>query len=119
VANHVGDDLIQQNLLGDAIDQAPVAVFVAGEDQRYLAVNAYACELLGYTREELLGLSVTDVAVDADAAASYEELVRSGVGAGSTTLRRKDGTELAMSFRASVTTVGGIAVFVGVCWPAA
>mgnify|MGYP003694187963 CR=1 FL=1 len=44
-----------------------MAVFVAGDDGRYLAANAYACELLGYTRSELLDLRVRDVAVDPDA----------------------------------------------------
>jgi hypothetical protein len=38
---------------------------------------------------------------------------------GMTILRRKDGTELPMNFRASQTTVGGMDVYVGVCWPVA
>lgn len=119
VSTGVAHDLIQQNLLGDAIDPGPVAVFVADEDQRYLAVNRYACDVLGYTRAELLGLLVTDVAVNAGAPEDYEHMLRSGSHVGLTILRRKDGIEIPMNFRASLTTVGGMSVYVGVCWPVA
>lgn len=118
-ATGVSHDLIQQNLLGDAIDPGPVAVFVADEEQRYLAVNEYACELLGYTRAELLELDVTDVAVNPGASGDYEQMIRDGSHVGLTILRRKDGSEVPMNFRAAETTVGGMAVYVGVCWPVA
>ena len=55
--------LIQTTLVGEALDAAPVAIFVADDDRRYIAVNEYACLLLGYTRNELLALGVLDVAV--------------------------------------------------------
>jgi PAS domain S-box-containing protein len=119
VTEGVAHDVIQQNLLGDAVDDGPVAVFVADENQRYLAVNRYACELLGYTRAELLGLTVTEVAVNTGADDDYEQMVREGSHVGLTILRRKDRTEVPMNFRASHTTVGGMAVYVGVCWPVA
>ena len=50
----VSEPLIQTSLLGEAIENGPVAVFVADEHGRYVAVNRAACQLLGYTREELL-----------------------------------------------------------------
>jgi PAS domain S-box-containing protein len=113
----VAHELVQKSLVGEAVDSGPVAVFVADDDERYLAVNAYACELLGYDRDELLELRVTDVAVNDSAAADYLELRRRGVNTGLTTLRCKDGTELSMNFRASQTLVGGMELYVGVCWP--
>jgi PAS domain S-box-containing protein len=113
----VSHDLVQQNVLGEAIDSGPVAIFVADEHRRYLAVNEYACALLGYTRPELLALTVTEVAVNVDAPDDYDEMVRSGSRSGTTILRHKDGRELAMSFRAAEATVGGLPVYVGVCWP--
>ena len=115
----VGHELIQRNLLGDAIDSGPVAVFVADEHQRYLAVNAYACELLGYTREEMLELRVVDVAVNQGAPDDYAEMMRSRSHVGLTILRRKDGTEVPMNFRAAETKVGTMTAYVGVCWPVA
>ena len=95
-----------------------MAIFVADDAGRYLAVNAYACGLLGYTRDELLELRVTDVAVNPEAQADFDEMQRAGVSAGITVLRHRDGTDLPMHFRASETTVGGMPLYIGICWPA-
>ena len=113
----VAHDVIQKSLLGEAIDAGPVAIFVADHDQKYVAVNDYGCRLLGYEREELLQLSVTDVAVNESAADDYEEMIRSRRQTGEALLRAKDGREVPVFFRASVTTVGLLELFVGVCWP--
>ncbi|HLP98090.1 MAG TPA: diguanylate cyclase [Sideroxyarcus sp.] len=44
------------------MEQACDAIFVAdNKGQRYLDVNEAACRMLGYTREELLGLGIRDV----------------------------------------------------------
>ena len=113
----VSHELVQKSLIGEALDQGPLAVFVADDDGKYLAVNAYACNLLGYEREELLALRVTDVAVNDGAAEDYEEMRRNKVHVGATVLRHKDGRELPMHFRAGETTVGGMTLFIGLCWP--
>ncbi len=113
----VAHDLVQKSLVGEALDLGPVAVFVADDDGKYLAVNAYACELLGYEREELLLLRVLDVAVNDGAASDFEVLQRTGTRSGTTTLRHKDGRDLPMVFRAGTTTVGGMPLYIGVCWP--
>ena len=114
----VTHDLVQKSLVGEALEHGPVAVFVADDDGRYLAVNAYACELLGYTRSELLGLRVADVAVDQDAQSNFAEMKRRGAHTGMTRLRHNDGSVHEMHFRASQTTVGGMLVYIGTCWPA-
>ena len=118
MASAVTHELVQKSLVGEALEHGPVAVFVAGDDGRYLAVNAYACELLGYTRSELLDLSVEDVAVDPDAHDQLHGDAAHGVAHGHDQLRRSDGTELEMCFRASQSTVGGMRVYIGICWPA-
>jgi len=84
----VAHSLIQKSLVGEAIDGAPVAVFVADDDGEYLAVNQYACDLLGYDRAELLELRVTDVAVNETAAADYGTMRREGTSAGRPSRRR-------------------------------
>jgi PAS domain S-box-containing protein len=117
VSGAVTHELVQKSLVGEALEHGPVAIFVADDDGRYLAVNAYACELLGYTRSELLDLRVPDVAVDPDADQNYAEMRRSGARTGLARLRRSDGSELEMHFRASQTTVGGMLVYIGACWP--
>ena len=117
LSSRVAHELVQKSLLGEGIDAGPVAVFVADDDQRYIAVNTYACELLGYTREEILGLRVGDVAVNEGASSDYDHMQRSGSHTGLTILRRKDGGEVPMHFRAGKTELGGMPMWVGVCWP--
>jgi PAS domain S-box-containing protein len=118
VASAVTHELVQKSLVGEALEHGPVAVFVAGDDGRYLAINAFACEFLGYTRAELLDLCVHDIAVDPEADLNYAEMRRTGSRTGTTRLRRSDGTEVEMCFRASQSTVGRMLVYIGICWPA-
>ena len=113
----VAEPLIQASLLGEAIDHGPVAVFVADDDLRYIAVNEFACTLLGYSREELLGLRVTDVAPDAAAEAEHADFVAHRASNGRSRLVRKDGTEIAIAYRASETTVAGMRFSVAIGWP--
>jgi PAS domain S-box-containing protein len=47
------------------LDQAADEIYVHDYDGRFLDVNKQACLSLGYTRDELLGMSVTDVDPDA------------------------------------------------------
>jgi PAS domain S-box-containing protein len=117
LASAVAHELVQKSLVGEALEHGPVAVFVVDDDGRYLAVNAYACELLGYTRAELLALRVSDVSADPEARATYSELRHGDSRTGLTRLRRSDGSELDVQFRASQTTVGGMLVYIGTCWP--
>jgi PAS domain S-box-containing protein len=115
----VAEPLIQASLLGEAIDHGPVAVFVADDDLRYIAVNEFACELLGYSRQELLSLRLTDVARGPNGAADYADFVAHRAHDGHATLTRKDGTEVAIDYRASETTVAGMRFYVAIGWPVA
>jgi PAS domain S-box-containing protein len=107
----VSEPLIQTSLLGEAVDHGPAAVFVADEDGRYVAVNQAACALLGYTREELLELRVSDVA---DPAGKWEQMEREGSVSGVSTLTCKDGTAVEFSYVAGATSVAGLLVYVSV-----
>jgi PAS domain S-box-containing protein len=109
--------LVQAGLLGEAIDAAPVLVFVADENRRYVAVNRHACTLLGYTREELLALTVEQVARYGEAPGEFSAMVAQGVREGVSVLTRKDGTEFAFRYRASVVTVARMELYVSVGWP--
>ena len=114
----VAHELVQKSLVGEALEHGPMAVFVADHEGRYLAVNAYACELLGYSRDELLELRLTDVAVNPGAQEDFAEMQRTGAHGGVTVLRHRDGSKLPMHFRASKTTVAGMPLYIGICWPA-
>lgn len=115
----VAEPLIQASLLGEAIDHGPVAVFVADDELRYIAVNEFACSLLGYSREELLGLRVNDVAPNGAAGADLADFVAHRASNGESRLVRKDGTEVAIAYRASETTVAGMRFYVAIGWPVA
>ena len=95
-------------------DNAPALVFVADDRMRYLAVNGTACEKLGYSREELLALQVTDVAVADDAESLYGAFLAPGEQLGWTQLRRKDGTTLGFHYQARACTIGGEEYYIAV-----
>jgi PAS domain S-box-containing protein len=105
-------DLLQASLIGEALDDGPALVFVADEHMRYLAVNSYACEVLGYTREELLSLSVPDIAVAPEAADVYAHMLRRSTDAGVTSIRRKDGELLNMRYTAKETKASAMTFWV-------
>jgi PAS domain S-box-containing protein len=109
--------LVQSGLLGEAIEGAPVLVFVADENRRYVAVNDYACRLLGYTREELLELTVDQVARYGEAPGEFSEMVAQGVREGVSVLTSKDGMTFPFRYRASVVTVARMELYVSVGWP--
>jgi PAS domain S-box-containing protein len=113
----VGDPLIQQALLGEAIDAGPAAVFVLGDDRRYVAVNETACRLLGYERSELLGLDPAELAPEADVDASLDELDRAGLLEGRVLLRAKSGDLIAFTYRASAATAAHMRFWISVAFP--
>jgi PAS domain S-box-containing protein len=113
----VSEPLVQSILLGDAVENAPVAILVADDEMRYVAANQYACELLGYTREELLEKRVTDVARYPEAPEEFGEMVAKGELEGVSTVVRRDGSELKLRYRARETTIAGLAYYVSVAWP--
>jgi PAS domain S-box-containing protein len=52
----------------ELLDLAPDAFFQANLDARFTDVNQAACRSLGYTRDELLGMTIFDVIPEGDAA---------------------------------------------------
>jgi PAS domain S-box-containing protein len=105
-------------LLGEAVEHAPVGVFVFDEEGRYVAANAYACDQLGYTRDELLELRIGELAVSRqEALVEYERVVRGEAVEGVTRARRKDGDVVELRFRARETTIAGMTFYIGIAWP--
>jgi PAS domain S-box-containing protein len=105
---------MQQALLLELWDQAPALVFVADHEMRYLAVNQTACDVLGYTREELLGLRVTDVAVADDAGGLYDDLLEVARQTGTTRIRAKDGATHSFDYSARECTIAGLTYYISV-----
>ena len=77
------------------IEQAADGVFTADSDGKLLLVNPKACEMLGYTEEELLSLDIRDTYSVEDLALADTRIMSARVGAPSQferNMRRKDGT---------------------------
>jgi PAS domain S-box-containing protein len=105
---------LQELLLYDAVDRSPALVFVADDEMRYLAVNNTACEVLGYSREELLSLRVTDVAVSDEAESLYQEMLSVRAQQGDVQLRTKHGDLLPFVYEASEAKVAGVSQWVSI-----
>jgi PAS domain S-box-containing protein len=111
-------ELIQTTLLGEAAENAPLAIFVADEDMAYIAVNRRACELLGYTRDELLALKVSDVSANPSSREIYGEMMLRGELRGRGDLVRKDRTKVGIEYWAYSTRVAQMTVYVAFVRPA-
>ena len=106
----VSEPLIQTSLLGEAIEHAPVAVFVSDEQGQFVAVNQAACVLLRYDRGELLQLSVSDVS--SGGGAQEEQGSERRIGVRTSTLTRKDGSTVQFTYATGATSVAGMPVSV-------
>ncbi len=84
------------------VENAGDAFFVHDLDGRFVDANQWACDSLGYTREELLGLSVTDIETGFDPAGLPELWGRVVAGTPITldgVHRRKDGSTFPVEIR--------------------
>ena len=67
LATLVGSSSIEEALRAseqahrELLEQAPDAIFLASAEGGFVEVNERACELLGYSRQELLGRKIADV----------------------------------------------------------
>jgi PAS domain S-box-containing protein len=94
------------------IDQATDALFVVDTDGRFMDVNQEACQTLGYSRQELLQLSVPDVqkAVSlADLALDWDRAIRHPV-TREGIHQRKDGSQFPVEVRLGRIEIGGKSV---------
>lgn len=78
------------------VENAPMGIFLSDEKGNYLEVNEAGCEMLGYSREEILDMSVPDI-VPPEAREStmegFKRLLNEGKVREETPFLRKDGTE--------------------------
>jgi diguanylate cyclase (GGDEF)-like protein/PAS domain S-box-containing protein len=78
-----------------AIETTPDGFWAVDSTGRIIDVNLSSCRLTGYSREELLGLRITDLEAQEDPAATarhIEEIMRAGSATFETVHRRKDGS---------------------------
>ncbi len=98
-----------QSRLRQAVDTIDEAVFLVDvRTLRFVDVNASACGLLGYTREELLMLGPRDIHPalgDEERRKRYERVVRGETESypGEAAWRRKDGSEVRVALKVSAS----------------
>lgn len=91
------------------VEQASEGIFVADETGRYVDVNAAGCAMLGYSREEILGRTLSDLIPpdDLDAGPVKIDELRSGqVLLAERNLIRKDGSVLPVEISAKMLPDG-------------
>jgi PAS domain S-box-containing protein len=91
------------------VDHASDGFFLFDESQALIDVNRQACESLGYTRDEMIGMhpGAFDCGLDAAAIAGIGERVKAGETVTFETLhRRKDGTSFPVEVRARQFQLG-------------
>jgi two-component system cell cycle sensor histidine kinase/response regulator CckA len=86
------------------------AAFITDEDSHFIAVNAAATRLTGYSRDELLAMRIPDLHEEVDLHAW--ELFHTRIMAGEEILseapvKRKDGGKVDVEFNNSAITIGG------------
>lgn len=97
------------------LDHAPVGIFIADHEGRYIEVNPAGCRLLGFSRDELLGKTVADLLSEEDVqrlSHARERQLRGDVEVGSWSLRRKDGSFVATELSANMLPDGRWQAFV-------
>jgi PAS domain S-box-containing protein len=104
-------------LLRSLVDQAADAVCLHEIDGRILDVNLRMCRTLGYTREELLTLSVLDIDVTAtrEGTAKVAQGLKPGVPVtAERVLRRKDGATFPIELSLSLIVSGPRRLMLGI-----
>lgn len=74
------------------IEHSPLGIFVVDVRGKYIDVNAGACKLLGFTRDEILELSIFDVSIPGEGGETFKQLKKDGMISYEGGLRKKDGS---------------------------
>jgi PAS domain S-box-containing protein len=117
---HVVEDVTETRRLQEEnalFDQASECIFIADASGRYIDVNAAACGLLGYSRNELIGKTTAELVSSEDLLrlAATRELLMSFPGTvdvAEWTLLRKDGTRVGVEVSAKILPDGRSQAFV-------
>ena len=92
------------------VDQAADSFFLHDMNGRIIDANQRVCDTLGYTREELLSMTVEDIDTEADNAAYKEQYWKKMTPGSPVTFEglhlRKDGTSFPVEIRAGLMKIG-------------
>jgi len=97
--------------LQELLEEFPVSALGADNTGRYVAANTTATTLTGYSRDELLQMSVKDLtpAMRQDSAGElWKRFIQTGSQAGDYVLVRKDGTPVSVHYTAYASVAPGL-----------
>ena len=98
------DQLLASTMRLQALfDHSIDAIILADNNARCLDINPAACALLGYNREEAIGLAIRDVTAlwnEDEARQEWRAFLHAGHASGEYQLRRKDGSQADVEFSA-------------------
>jgi PAS domain S-box-containing protein len=104
------------DLLKRSIDVLSEGAYWFGGDGKFIYVNDAACSMLGYSRDEMLALSVPDVnpvATPENLATTLDFLRTNGFVTKESVHRRKDGVEFPVELRSAYLVYEGVEYFYG------
>ncbi len=118
LADEIGKHRLTEEQLGQAkawregiLEGSRDAIFISEPGSRFMEVNAAACELTGYSRAELLAMSIPDLheAADLHAYEAFHDRILAGEEILSEAkILRKDGRKIDAEFSNRRITVGGV-----------
>jgi len=106
-------DIVLASLLGDGAEHAEIGLFIYDDDGKYVAINRYGAELLGYDRSELLAHDVGDFTAGG---IDREVLLRLEQREGVRIVECKDGSHKTVAFVVTPTQVGSFWFYLAVVW---
>ena len=101
--------------LQEALEDLPVTALAADNTGRYVAANSQATTLTGYSRSELLQMSVKDLTpgMRQDATGElWNRFIQSGAQSGDYVLERRDGVPVHVHYAAYASVAPGVHVSV-------
>lgn len=96
-----GDE--DRNVYRSYFERSPVAVFVVNHGGTYIDANPAACNMIGYSRDELLSMTITDLGVGEQVSEddpTFQTLKDEGRLRTNESLRHRDGHEIDVLFDA-------------------
>jgi PAS domain S-box-containing protein len=100
-----------QHTLQEQLETLSCAALAADNTGRYIASNVSATALTGYTRDELMRMSVTDLTPamrHSSAADLWSKFIQAGTQSGEYVLMRKDGSPVGVKYEAYASIAPGV-----------
>jgi PAS domain S-box-containing protein len=106
-------------MLADVWNDGQTAACVFALDGRYVEVNERWCNLFGYSREEMLTMRAGDLTVNAGRSGRemFAHILEEGELVSDGTARRRDGSLLPLTFRATRRQIAAETLILVAVWP--